>query len=108
MYELRTVSQFKDHVMYLIMIGTEEPSCPTSMDWRAGFTQLRYGINNLSKTFGRDPTIKLLVVCDAALEMYKLGDVKEGRWLLQNVHEYIRLRKYKTDENVVDESRFQR
>jgi hypothetical protein len=71
------------------------------------FEQLRGGLAAVESKLGEAGYRRLSEVADEAQSLYETDRYREGVNLIQHMAEYIRLRKYKTDEPVVDESRFE-
>jgi hypothetical protein len=71
------------------------------------FSQVLDGLDQVSNKLGPVGYERLRVAAETAQSLYKSNGYREGVNLLQHMAEYIRLAKYKTDEPVVDESRFE-
>jgi hypothetical protein len=74
---------------------------------RSCFEQLRGGLEQTRSKLGDTGYQRLRMAADEAQSLYEANQHRPGVNLIQHMAEYIRLKKYKTDEPVVDESRFE-
>lgn len=106
--EMKTPGDVFDLIGYMILSGPEMKSKHFPMqNIDSTFHELQHGLDNIKNKLGEAGYKRLKDAASEAQALYLAGDHQGGNLLLQHMSEYMRLRKYKTDENVVDESRFE-
>ena len=104
----KTVGELYDLLGYMVLSGPELKSrFVPEQNIETIFSDLDVGLINVRRVLGDTALQKLSDASREAKLLYESGRHVEGNDLLQHMGEYIRLRKYKTDEPVVDEGRFE-
>lgn len=102
------LGELYDLLGYMMLSGPELKSrFIPEQNVESMFADLDAGLLNLARVLGHEGLEKLKAAAAEAKTLYESGDHVAGNRLIQHMGEYIRLRKFKTHEPVVDEERFE-
>jgi hypothetical protein len=107
-YVITSLGQLSDQLAVMILSGDtfEDPAFP-GQNLESVFQDLLNGIENLKEKIGDAAAHRLAEAAIEARALYERAQGETANNILQHMREYIRLKKFNTDEEVVDESRFE-
>lgn len=108
LYIPKTLGEVSDQLSLMVLTAPDflDPVFP----WQnrdTVFRQLSEGLDNVKRKLGETGFERLKEAMLQARQLCDSGEGDAARDVLAHMKEYIRLGKYKTDEEVVDESRFE-